>query len=244
MLRRVIASSAPNGSSRHSTGLPASSVRRNATRWRMPAATARAAARASKPPGRSARTAARALARAPRARRRRLTRSAQRGVVERARPRAAARSRWGMSTAGARSHVPASGVCSPQTSSSSVDLPQPLGPTTATTSPGAARQRHVRRARATRAEDLADALQEDARPRPSPCACAPSAGITPQVRRVSAGTWRYLSRAYLPAPLVCLGSTVPARDFARTASIAQAGRRPPRLPPPRRSRARAGGRSG
>ncbi len=33
---RVIASSAPNGSSRHSSGLPDSSVRRNATRWRMP----------------------------------------------------------------------------------------------------------------------------------------------------------------------------------------------------------------
>ena len=33
---RVIASSAPNGSSRHSTGLPESSVRRNATRWRIP----------------------------------------------------------------------------------------------------------------------------------------------------------------------------------------------------------------
>ena len=33
---RVIASSAPNGSSRQSTGFPESSVRRNATRWRIP----------------------------------------------------------------------------------------------------------------------------------------------------------------------------------------------------------------
>ena len=36
MSARVIASSAPKGSSRHSSGAPASSVRRKATRWRIP----------------------------------------------------------------------------------------------------------------------------------------------------------------------------------------------------------------
>ena len=48
-------------------------------------------------------------------------------------------SRCGISAAGGASIVPASGSASPQTSSSSVDLPQPLGPATATTSRGAAR---------------------------------------------------------------------------------------------------------
>ena len=43
-----------------------------------------------------------------------------------------------MSAAGGADTVPASASCSPQTSSSSVDLPQPEGPTTATISPGAA----------------------------------------------------------------------------------------------------------
>ena len=48
------------------------------------------------------------------------------------------RSRWGMYTAGSLATVPVSGRCRPQISSSSVDLPQPLGPTTATVSCGCA----------------------------------------------------------------------------------------------------------
>ena len=48
------------------------------------------------------------------------------------------RSRWGISTAGAHSIVPPSGSCSPQISSSRVVLPQPLGPTTASSSPAPA----------------------------------------------------------------------------------------------------------
>ena len=48
-------------------------------------------------------------------------------------------SRWGISAAGGASIVPASGACSPHTSSSSVDFPHPLGPTTASVSPGRAR---------------------------------------------------------------------------------------------------------
>jgi hypothetical protein len=44
-----------------------------------------------------------------------------------------------MSAAGALTTVPVSGACNPQMSSSSVVLPQPLGPTTVTISPGAAR---------------------------------------------------------------------------------------------------------
>ena len=82
---RVIASSAPNGSSRHSTGLPDSSVRTNATRWRMPpeSSCGRACSKPSRPS--STNSAPRARAR-PRARH---TRDAQRQrrVVERAQPR-------------------------------------------------------------------------------------------------------------------------------------------------------------
>ncbi len=44
-----------------------------------------------------------------------------------------------MSAAGALVTVPVSGACRPQMSSSSVVLPQPLGPTTVTISPGPAR---------------------------------------------------------------------------------------------------------
>jgi hypothetical protein len=43
-------------------------------------------------------------------------------------------SRCGISAAGGDETVPASGSVSPHTSSSSVDLPHPLGPTTATVS--------------------------------------------------------------------------------------------------------------
>ena len=48
-------------------------------------------------------------------------------------------SRCGISAAAPAVTRPASGACSPHTSSSSVDLPLPLGPTSATVSPGAAR---------------------------------------------------------------------------------------------------------
>ena len=44
------------------------------------------------------------------------------------------RSRWGISTAAAELTEPLSGSCSPQISSSSVVLPQPLGPTSASSS--------------------------------------------------------------------------------------------------------------
>src|SRR4051812_31752914 len=106
---------------------------------------------------------------------------------------------------------PPSGACKPASSSRSVDLPQPDGPTTATDSPAP-----------TRSSTPSSAVIAPKR-RTSPSAVsaavrggeaiamsdkAPFAGITPQVRRVSAGLRRYLSP--LPrAPLyVCL-SLVP-----------------------------------
>jgi hypothetical protein len=49
------------------------------------------------------------------------------------------RSRWGMSTAGPHTIEPRSGPRSLHSSSSSVLLPHPLGPTTASSSPGATR---------------------------------------------------------------------------------------------------------
>ena len=82
---RVIASSAANGSSSASTGLPASSERRNETRWRMPPESWAGRA-CSKPvrPKRSSHGAAAArasaAAHAPRAQR-------QRGIVDGAQPR-------------------------------------------------------------------------------------------------------------------------------------------------------------
>ena len=91
---------------------------------------------------------------------------------------------------------------------------------------GTGAQRHVVE-HAQRAEDLADALQEDAPLVRRPAHALPPRALPHRFKGSAPGTWRYLSRAFLPAPLVCLGSTVPARDFARTASIAQAGRRPP-----------------
>ena len=105
-------------------------------------------------------------------------------------------SRWGISAAGAARTRPASGAPSPHTSSSSVDFPQPLGPTTATISPGATRR--VTPASARTAPN-AFSTPSSSTPAPStsrgsttgasasPC-IAPSAGITPQVRRVSAGS--------------------------------------------------------
>ncbi len=208
MSARDIASSAPKGSSRHSTGAPASSVRRKATRWRMPAESSWGRA-ASKPPRPNASNSGAARRRAssfatP------VTRSAS-PALSSALSHGRSRSRWGMSTARPASTVPASGASSPQTSSSSVVLPQPLGPTTASTSPGAASS-----VTPSSASTRPNALRTPSRrtPRaPLPCSgvagadavvvsIAPFAGITPTGSRVSAGTRRYLSRPLLPAPLV------------------------------------------
>ena len=65
---RVIASSEANGSSSSSTGLPASSVRANATRWRIPPESSRGRAARTRR-ARSGRTAAAASARASASRR-------------------------------------------------------------------------------------------------------------------------------------------------------------------------------
>ena len=139
-------------------------------------------------------------------------------ALSRALSHGSSRSRWGISAAGAQRTLPASGACRPQISSSSVVLPQPLGPTTASSSPRSA-CRETRRARArarcrrwarrrcgSRSLTLtaARARAGEAHHR---CALfglqslqpptAPSAGITPQVRRVGAGESlpvRHLSR--------------------------------------------------
>ena len=133
---RVIASSAANGSSSASTGLPASSVRRNETRWRIPPDSwaGRACSNPASPKRSShGAAAARAWARdTPRAR-------SARPALSSAVHHGSSRSRWGMSAAGAACTSPESGRWRPQISSSSVVLPHPLGPTTATTSSWAAR---------------------------------------------------------------------------------------------------------
>ena len=130
---RVIESSAPNGSSRSSTGRPARSVRRNATRWRIPPDSSAGRARSnSASPKRSnsgsARSRAAAFggrpgtrARARRCRARRARAAAGRAGACRRTRRAAPRRRSPPMTVTA----PASGSCRPATSSSSVDLPQP-----------------------------------------------------------------------------------------------------------------------
>ena len=104
--------------------------------------TARPGARSRTPRARSARTAARrggappraarpgTRARARRSRARRATGAGGRAAACRRSRRGAPRRRWRP----ARVTVPASGSCSPATSSSSVDLPQPDGPTTAISS--------------------------------------------------------------------------------------------------------------
>ena len=130
--RRVSASSAANGSSRHRTGLPESSVRRKATRWRMPPESSwgRARSKPSRPKAaKSGCARARACSRDAPARRRASA------ALSIARSQGSRPSRWGMSTAGSARTLPASGAWSPHTSSSRVVLPQPLGPTTATISP-------------------------------------------------------------------------------------------------------------
>ena len=105
--RRVSASSAPKGSSRHRTGLPESRVRRKATRWRMPPESSWGA-RARSPRGRRLRKRAR-RARAPRSRDAPARRSAS-AALSIALSQGSRWSRWGMSTAGSLAHVPASGA--------------------------------------------------------------------------------------------------------------------------------------
>ena len=92
---RVIASSAPNGSSSSSTSLPASSVRRKATRWRMPPESRDGRRRLRPVQAEAGEERARLGACVGAAQPRVLEREA--GVVERRPPRAAAQSRCGIS---------------------------------------------------------------------------------------------------------------------------------------------------
>ena len=101
---RVIASSAPNGSSRHSTGLPESSVRRKATRWRMPPESSGARPLEALQPELLEQRAARR--RACRARQPR-DRSASAALSRRSARQQ--KSCWGISTAGAHAIEPPSG---------------------------------------------------------------------------------------------------------------------------------------
>ena len=125
-------------------------------------------ARARSRRGRARRT---ARARCARASSRAGARQAQRQrrVVERVEPRQQQVALGHQHRAAARPACRRRARCSPQTSSSSVDLPQPLGPTTATTSPRRDAQR--------------DVLQRAPRPRragavtPSQRRTSPSAGI-------------------------------------------------------------------
>ena len=204
--RRVSASSAANGSSRHSSGLPDSSVRRKATRWRMPPESSwgRARSKPSRPKAaKSGCARARASARDAPPRRRASA------ALSSARSHGSRLSRWGMSTAGSARTRPASGACSPHTSSSSVVLPQPLGPTTATISPAPTSRSTPSSARTEPNARLTPARL--AVPPPSTfrgsCAgasslvvIAPSAGITPQVRRVSAGSLGAISAGLRQPP--------------------------------------------
>ena len=127
------------------------------------------------------------------------------------------RSRWGISAAGARVTVPASGACRPQMSSSSVVLPQPLGPTTATISPGAARIETPASAGTAPVREANVLLTSSTRTPPVPrCAAAPESwsldhlllpsralphrfkGSAPGAR----GAGALSQPAYPPAPLV------------------------------------------
>ena len=246
---RVSASSAPNGSSRQSTGRPGEQRAQERDALAHPAATAPPAARASKPVEpergevlvrRGARLRARLrrprAARAPRCRARSATAAGRRAAAS-ARP------------AGSRS-VPASGSSSPHTSSSSVDLPQPLGPTTATVSPRRRAQRDVRQ-RAHVAVRLRNPVERDSRLAAlnvtrlqhgslGLCAHRSLRGHYPTGSKGQRRDPRALSQpAVRPAPLLS-GSSVPKRnpeggltaarstEYSATARI----RRPGQLPPP------------
>ncbi len=205
---RVSASSAPNGSSRHSTGLPASSVRTKATRWRMPPDSS--CGRASSKPSRPKRAnSGRAAARASLARRA--------GDAQRAAPRCRARSATAAAGRAGASAPPASARDRPGVGrlQAADELEQrrlaaAAGPDDGDDLAGARRAGRRRRARH---------VAEPRRPRSSATApaasrsgatlgalvgrIAPSAGITPQVRRVSAGAMGAISAGSPPAPLVC-----------------------------------------
>ena len=181
---RVSASSAANGSSRHSSGRPASSVRRNATRWRIPplSAAGRVCSKPSSPKrAKCACAAARAsfatrprpAAPAPRCPARSATAAARRAAAS-ARPRARRRCR----RPARRARTPATAASTSRTRS---------GPTTATTSPAATRRSTPSSAttspNALRTPDTVTPSRRayeapSSEPRPQ-SASAPSAGITP-----------------------------------------------------------------
>ena len=142
---RVIASSAPNGSSRSRTGFSASSVRANATRWRMPPESSqeRACSNPSRPS--SAKSSA---ARARASRRSTPAFSSGSEALPRASRQGMRRSDCGMSAhrssrpfsspAPPTETAPRSGLSRPATMRSSVDFPHPLRPTSPTVSPAPA----------------------------------------------------------------------------------------------------------
>ena len=139
---RVIASSEAKGSSRASTGLPATRVRRKATRWRIPPESSAGGARLEAGEAEALEESARPR-RAPRPCRMPPVAQRQRRVVDRRVPgqeqvalghEGAAGEPLGAPPSLRRPRLPALGSCSPQISSSSVDLPQPEGPTRPITS--------------------------------------------------------------------------------------------------------------
>ena len=205
-LRRVSASSAPNGSSRHSSGRPASSVRRNATRWRMPPDSSLGRAR-SKPSSPNAAKCACAAARAvapadagdpPRERR----------VVERAQPRqqrVALRHQRGAAAPrpsrrraqSARRRAPAASTCR----SRSARRPRrPRAGPRAATRRRAPRRRRRPCERRRRRRRLKRREAPHREPRPRSASLPPRA--LPHRFEGSAPARRYLSRAFLPAPLI------------------------------------------
>src|SRR5215218_3816350 len=119
--------------------------------------------------------------------------------------------------------MPASGSWSPAASSSSVDLPQPEGPTTASTSfdrrPRSSRSRATRSPNRRLTPATTTPLSSNERGSllgASASVCiAPSAGITPQVRRVSAGRrfrrGRYLSPLSREPPWLFSGAVYRSR---------------------------------
>ena len=204
---RVSASSAANGSSRHSSGRPASSVRRNATRWRIPPDRAAGFER-SKPSSPNAAKCSWAAARAARAG---VARDAprERGVVERAQPRQqrvalghqrrrAARSPTRHRAPRARTRVRAASTSRTRTGR----RPRPPRPRARRDPRRRARRRRrtpcARRRQRRRSRKEAPLLE----PRLESALRSLRGHYPDQVRRVSAGTGRYLSRAFLPAPLL------------------------------------------
>ena len=185
-------------------------MRRNATRWRIPPdSSPRPRALEPLEPERGEvlvrRAARRALATRPR------RRSASAGVVERAQPRqqrVALRHQRGRAR---RSTVPASGAASPHTSSSSVDLPHPLGPTTATDLARRGAQRH-----AVERHDVAERLARRRAHRRLPSrgsvgSLDSTASLPPRAlpHRFEGSAQRGpLSRASSPTPLIVAATTL------------------------------------